>query len=233
MYGTTPSNFELVASATMGIDTGSGESPAIAGETLFYLSPQGVTAYAGAVPTLLHDAFGTDRYKNAVGGTDGIKYYISMKGDDGYRLFVYDTQKGMWHREDDIEAIGFAKTEEGSYILTKGGQLLQIDAGYGETVDWWAEFGDFIEGEANRKGVSKIQMRFELAKGAKLKVEMNFDNHKRWDTVMQLVGEREKQSFVLPIIPRRADHWRLRLSGSGECTVYSIAREFYRGSDYR
>lgn len=233
MYGTTPSNFELVASATMGIDTGSGDSPAIAGETLFYLSPQGVTAYAGAVPTLLHDAFGTDKYKNAVGGTDGIKYYISMQGDEGYRLFVYDTQKGMWHREDDIEAIGFAKTEEGSYILTKGGQLLQIDAGYGETVDWWAEFGDFTEGEANRKGVSKIQLRFELAKGAKLKVEMNFDNQRRWDTVMQLVGEREKQSFVLPIIPRRADHWRLRLSGSGECTVYSIAREFYRGSDYR
>lgn len=233
MYGTMPSNFELVASATMGIDTGSGDSPAIAGETLFYLSPQGVTAYAGAVPTLLHDAFGTDSYKNAVGGSDGVKYYISMQGISGPRLFVYDTQKGMWHREDNIEAVGFARTEDGTYILAADGRLMQIDAGEGETVDWWAEFGDFTENEPNRKGVSRIQLRFELAKGARFKVEMNFDSQKRWDTVMQLVGEREKQSFIIPIVPRRADHWRLRLSGSGECTVYSIAREFYKGSDWR
>lgn len=235
MYGTTPSNFELVSSATMGVDNGSGQSLAIAGETLFYLGPQGVTAYAGAVPTLLHDAFGTDRYQNATGGTTGTKYYISAKKiGGGWQLFTYDTQAGMWHREDDIQAIGFARTEEGAYMLTSTGKLLQLDADDGtETVEWWAEFGDLTEGEPNRKAPNRIQIRMELEKGAKFRVEINYDSKKRWDTIMNIVGERDKQSFILPIIPRRADHWRLRLSGSGGCTVYSIAREFYKGSDWR
>lgn len=233
VYGTMPSNFELVSSATSGVDAGSGESLAIAGETLFYLGPMGVTAYSGSVPSVMHEAFGQEKYKNAVGGTDGQKYYISMQGDKGWRLFVYDINEGMWHREDDYQAVGFARTTEGAYLLTASGKLLLIDAGDGETVNWWAEFGDFTEGEPNRKGVSKLQMRLELDKGARFKVEMNFDSQKKWETVMNIVGERDKQSFVLPIVPRRADHWRLRLSGSGGCTVYSIAREYYRGGDWR
>lgn len=233
VYGTMPSNFELISSATSGVDVGSGDSLAIAGETLFYLGPAGVTAYSGSVPGVIHDAFGGVKYKNAVGGSDGQKYYISMHDGAGWRLFVYDIGEGMWHREDDLQVIGFARTTDGTYMLTASGKLLQIDAESGETVSWWAEFGDFTEGEPNRKGVSKMQIRLEMDKGSRFKVEINFDSKKRWDTIMNIVGERDKQSFILPIVPRRADHWRLRLSGVGQCTVYSIAREFYKGGDWR
>lgn len=233
VYGTAPGNFELISSATSGVDGGSGNSLAIAGETLFYMAPSGVTAYSGAVPAQINEAFGAERYNDAVGGTDGLKYYVSMLGADGWRLFVYDTQRGMWHREDDIEAVGFARTTEGTYMLCGTGELYELESESEEVVQWWAEFGDFTEGDPNRKGVSRMQIRLQLDKGAKFRAEINFDSQKRWDTVMNITGTREKQSFVIPIIPRRADHWRLRLSGSGQCVVYSIAREFYRGSDWR
>lgn len=233
IYGSIPSNFELMGAATTGVAEGSGGSLAIAGETLFYLGATGVCAYTGSLPAQINEAFGSVRYSEAVGGSDGLKYYVSMKSAGGYRLFVYDTQRGIWHREDDVEAVGFARTTEGAYMLTAGGRLLALERESDETVEWFAEFGDLTDGDPNRKGVSRMQIRMELAKGATFRAEINFDSQKRWDTVMNIVGAREKQSFVLPIIPRRTDHWRLRLSGKGQCVIYSIAREFYKGSDYR
>ena len=233
VYGTIPSNFELVASATGGVAPGSGESLAVAGETLWYLGEAGVTAYSGAMPAAMHEAFGTDAYRNAVGGSDGQKYYISMEGPRGWELFVYDTQQGMWHREDASHAIGFARTEDGLYMLASDGRLLLMDQESGETVEWMAEFGDFSEGELTRKGVSRLQLRLELDRGSRFRVEMNFDSTRRWTTVMNIVGERDRQMFAIPIVPRRADHWRLRLSGSGGCIVHSIGREYYKGGDGR
>ena len=38
-------------------------------------------------------------------------------------------------------------------------------------------------------------------------------------------------SFVLPVIPRRCDHFRLRLSGVGEIWIYSMSKYLEAGSD--
>ena len=40
-----------------------------------------------------------------------------------------------------------------------------------------------------------------------------------------------RRSFVLPIIPRRSDHFRIRLSGRGAWKLWSLVRESYIGSD--
>ena len=40
-----------------------------------------------------------------------------------------------------------------------------------------------------------------------------------------------KRSFLLPVIPRRADHCRLRLRGEGEAVVVSVARQVRAGSE--
>ena len=45
--------------------------------------------------------------------------------------------------------------------------------------------------------------------------------------------EDSKRSYFLAIVPRRADHYRLKLEGKGGCRVYSIAREFSVASEYK
>ena len=42
--------------------------------------------------------------------------------------------------------------------------------------------------------------------------------------------EETKRSYYLAIIPRRADHYRLKLTGKGGCRVYSLTREISIGS---
>ena len=95
-----------------------------------------------------------------------------------------------------------------------------------------AEFGDFTEDNPNKKGVSKLQIRLELDEGARADVLIQFDSDGVWEPVSSLEAA-AKRSYYLPIIPRRADHYRLKLEGTGACRVYSLVREFYSGSELK
>ena len=240
VYGDKPSNYQVMGSASLGVEQGSHGSLAIAGETLYYLSRIGVVAYTGGIPQSVSDAFGTVRYRNAVGGSDGVKYYISMEDMEGnFHLFAYDTRYRLWHKEDAMEAVGFGWNTE-LYALDAAGPLwlngnartVPDGATPEAAVESMAEFADFVEGSPNKKGTGKLQMRVELDAGATLKVEMQFDSDGIWREVDQLSAT-EKRSFILPIIPRRCDHYQLRLTGSGSWRVYSLSRNHYAGSDLK
>lgn len=242
VYGSTPSNFEVMGSASLGLAKGSGRSLAIAGETLFYLSTSGVMAYTGGIPQPIGAAFGMDKFKNAAGGSDGLKYYISMQTQQGEQgLYVYDTQKGLWHQEDELEVTHFARHNSNLYMLDKQGSIwigsspqgMEQETENEPAVQWQAEFADHTEEEPNKKGVTKLQIRLELEEGANMQVWMQFDSDGVWQEVGSVVGEGAKRSYYLPIIPRRADHFRVKLTGTGMCRVHSFVREYYTGSEHR
>ena len=39
--------------------------------------------------------------------------------------------------------------------------------------------------------------------------------------------------FTMPILPRRCDHFRLRIEGKGDAKIYSITKTVGQGSDAR
>lgn len=236
VYGSKPSNFQVMGSATLGVAQGSHNSLAIAGEKLYYLSRTGVTVYSGGTAGNVSSAFGGVTYRNAVAGSDGVRYYISMQNAAGeWHLFVYHPSSGLWVREDSTQALGFA-WQGGLYCLSALGDLFLINPAENATgepenaITSFVEFGDFIESNPNEKGVSRLHLRVELDEQAELTVLIRFDSEGDWHTVKTLHTDR-KRSLVLPIVPRRCDHWRLRLEGTGSWRLYSMAREFYAGSD--
>ncbi len=232
VYGSKPSNFQVTPSAKLGVANGSGKSLAIAGETLFYLSRTGIVSYSGGIPSPISEPFGEMRYKNAVAGSDGLNYFVSMQ-DDTWHLFVFDTQTRLWHREDDLQALGFAYANGNLYCLASDGKVWMMGnvanapegAAEESDIQWYAEFGGFTEREPNKKNVSKFVIRAELDTGASIKIEIKYDNAETWATVKEITTAK-KQSFNLPIIPHRVDHYRVKLSGTGGCKIYSIARIF-------
>lgn len=237
VYGDRPANFQIMGSATLGVAEGSHKSLAIAGETLFYLSRVGIVAYTGGMPANLAAPFGDARYKNAVAGSDGVKYYISMESSEGWELFVYDTRSGLFHKEDNTHVLGWA-WNDGLYMLTAGGEIWitgespTIPEGTTEEAHFlsMAEFADFIESSPDKKGTGKIQVRMELEAGASVKIEMMFDSDGAWQEVKTLTTT-VKRSFYLPIIPRRSDHFKIRFTGEGDWKLYSLVRESYSGSE--
>lgn len=245
MYGDKPSNFQLMSSASLGVEEGSGRSLAIAGEMLFYLSRAGIVAYSGGVPQNISAAFGTDRYANAVGGSDGVKYYVSMEDGAGETsVFVYDTRRGLWHREDSLDVMAWAWDGElycldtdGNLWLGGNAETVPAGATAESSVQSMAEFSDFTDYSsytsrygANKKRTPKLLLRIELEEGATVQVDIQYDSCGTWTAVRTLSTQTEKRSYYLPLIPHRCDHYRLRLTGTGMWRLYSLAREDYNGS---
>lgn len=243
VYGSLPSNFEVLGSATLGLAEGSGASLAVAGEALLYLNRNGICIFTGGLPQVVNRAFGLERYKNAVAGSDGVKYYVSMQDmQDAWHFFVYDTQKGIWHEEDDTQAIGFAYADGNLYFLNEEGEIWITgtikDPPEGceeeEDFEWCAEFGDFTDESPNKKDIRKLLIRMELEENAHCDVWLQLDSDGTWYQPQDGTLEDEnKRSYYLAIVPRRADHYRLKLEGKGGCRVFSIAREFSEGSEFK
>ena len=50
------------------------------------------------------------------------KYYLSVLDTENQpQLLVYDVRQGLWHREDDLRAVGFAVNGGVLYAMTGAG----------------------------------------------------------------------------------------------------------------
>ena len=245
VYGSYPSQYQLVDTVANGVMADCERSLAIAGGVLFYLSRSGVMAYSGGVPQSIGEAFGQQKFDSGVAGSDGRKYYISMRSEGQFGLYIYDVGKGLWFKEESVEARGFAfhagtiymQTSDKLYAIGDPMEaeniICDVDPVPEGPVEWFAEFADFTEGNPDKKGIGKIQLRLELDEGASVQVWMMFDSDGQWMRVFEETGKSEKRSRILPIVPRRADHYRLKLTGTGGCRIYSMTLESYSGSELK
>lgn len=234
VYGDKPRQYQPQGSADFGVMTGCGGSLAVANETLFYLSRVGPMAYSGGIPRPIGEPLGK-RLSGGVGGSDGLKYYLSAEEAGGGRsLYVYDALRQVWHREDETEARAFAPGAAGSVeCLTAEGVLWSTDVSGGGTaegpVSWYAEFGDSTQRSPNKKGIGKLLLRLEAGENSSVRVLIRYDSSGVWETVAEMTPG-AKGSRYLPVVPRRCDHFRLRLTGTGPCILHSLTAETYEGS---
>lgn len=226
-YGTQPSDFRLIRSASLGVSSGNHNSLAIAGETLFYMSRTGVVAYSGSTPYDIFLPFGGAKFSDCVAGSDGKKYYISMKGENGaYTLAVYDTSFNAWYIEDDAHAVGFAWNEV--LCMMTNDKIVYFDGESNETFSSAVEFNDFTMSAPNKKTITKIALRLTLEESTRISVKIKYDSRNEWEVVKEFSAEHNsKKSFYLPVIPHRCDHFRIRIEGaSGQWTLNSLTREY-------
>ena len=229
LYGAKPSNYQLLTSYVPGVQEGCERSLALVNEQLLYKGVHGVYAYAGGVPELLTAKFGQRRYSEAVAACDGERYYISMKRDDAWHLFVFDVQHGIWLEEDTIHACDMVYHDGDVYMLCDDG-LWRVDREGGKDVEWSATFCPFNETMDERKGYSRFNLRVEMADGAWLSVAVKTDLDSQWREVYTTHNERARIISV-PIIPTRCDSVSIRVYGKGDVTIKALVREFAVGSD--
>ena len=234
VYGTRPANFQITNSPVRGVKKGSERSLVIVNETLYYHSRNGICAYDGSLPVSISAALGSGSYQNARAGTVGDSYYISMqKPDGGWDLFVYDEASGLWHREDDTQVKWFARVggelyfiagDNALYTVNGSTSLYEGDEGsLGETEDpvqWFCETGDM--GGGLHEYLAGLQFCFQLAAGSSVTVRLQYDGGE-WEEIAQVTSS-EKRVFTLPVIPKRCVFLRIRLEGTGEMQLYSIAK---------
>lgn len=230
LYGSKPSNYQVLTSEVYGVQDGSERSICTINEQLFYKGVHGIYAYAGGIPERI-DTFGARRFSEAAAATDGEKYYVSMRSGDEWHLYVYDVLKGIWLREDATHAIDLAKHEGSVYFLGEDGGLYKIDRDAPkDDMEWSATFCPFNETMDERKGYARFNLRIDMAAGAWLAVDIKTDLDEVWKEYYITHNERAR-TISVPIIPTRCDSVSIRVRGLGDCTVKALIRELTVGGD--
>ena len=235
VYGNYPANFQIQTTICRGVQKGCERSLAIVNEIIYYKAKHAVCAYDGSLPREISSALGDVRYKTAVAGAHGNKYYISMEDTLGaWHLFVYDTARGMWHREDSLRADCFCSCREEMYCIDHDSQkiITMLGSGTRDTgkVQWMAQTGPIGTSMPDMKYVSRLLVRMSLDIGTRVQILVQYDSMGSWEHLGQLNGT-SMRSFVIPLRPRRCDHFRLRIKGEGDARIYSITKTIEQGSD--
>lgn len=235
VYGNYPANYQIQTTACRGVQKGCSKSLAIVNETLYYKARSGVCAYDGSLPIEISSALGETNYSNAVAGALNNKYYISMMDEDEiYHLFVYDTAKGMWHREDNTHALEFCANRGDLYYIDDSDKWIKSVKGSGTTeklpIKWEAITGIFGTDSPDKKYISRLDVRLLLAPGSTVTFYAEYDSSEVWEHLHTMVGT-TLRSFAVPIRPKRCDHMRLRIVGQGDAKIYSICKTIEQGSD--
>jgi hypothetical protein len=235
IYGNYPANYSLVTTDCpgKGVQNGSFRSLDIVNGVLFYKAPTGVCAYTGDYPQSASASLGDAMYYGAVACGVGDRYYIAMKDAENMpHVFVYDTSYGTWMHEDNADVAFMASVGNTLYMIYANGEMRTASGGTeaDEHISWMAQTGNMGFNTPDNKYVSNVDIRMNLENGSHVDIWINYDSSDYWEHVggMDNVGTK---AFNLPIIPRRCDHFALKLSGTGACKVFSISKVLEIGSD--
>lgn len=249
VYGAYPAQYQVQTTACRGVMKGAGDSLVTVNEVLYYKSRNGVCAYDGSLPAEISAAFGDVHYTGldtptgydpyrcgAVAGRIGNKLYMSQKSEkDGkWYLMVYDTSYGTWYIEDNIHATAFSDGDGELYFINADDDLIYTVNGTGEDyeapVDWMAETGTMGIEYVDHKYLSRLLIRLSMDIGSRCMVYIQYDSSGIWEHLTTMTAIK-LNSFSFPVRPRRCDHFKLRVCGTGNAKIYSITKTLEKGSD--
>lgn len=235
VYGSQPSNFQVITDEYRGVQRGSAESLAIVGTTLYYKSRVDICAYDGSAPQGVSDALGETKYVQAVGTAWDGKYIVSMQDeDDEWHTFVLDPQRG-WLRDGGQRMKHATSIGEEMYYVDGENKLWTSDSEAGgtpeESVAWEAVTGVMAWELTRKKRVTRYNIRMRMDEGAKATAYLMYDSDGTWHDSAQLTGNGRLYTQHMFVIPRRCDHLQLKIAGTGKIEILSISRIIEGASD--
>ncbi len=246
VYGDYPSNFGVRSVSRWG--TESQNTLAEADSRLYWSSPaKGVVMYAGGMVNNISRKL---LIGNAIsGGSDGVKYYVCAADGDGYRLFVYDYNLGVWASEDALHVVEFVNHRGRMYALVVDkqdtdaalweGRVLCINPADGEEdeedIPWsfvipyniTVDSSDYVDfGKINATG---LHVRAAGDSGSLMSVYVSHDNGD-WSSAGSYSFQGGKVRDIV-LNNKRCNTVRMRFEGVGSVTIYGIQYEMVYGGE--
>ncbi len=233
VYGQIPANFQMQTTQCEGVRPGSGGTLVSANGVMYYLSAHSVQRFDG-MPDCVGKALGPDRLCGGAAGEMDGNYYLSAEEAAGtWSLYVLDTGKGVWHRQDDAHALAFAPLNGEMYMLCQNGALYALNGTAGapepDEVTWYAETAEMGYDYPGHQYLSRFLLRMRLDSGAECRFLVQYDSDGVWLERGTLRGNGRTNLLLMPIVPRRCQHMKIRLEGSGGMRLYGMARVLSAG----
>lgn len=243
VYISSTGAHQIVMTSADGVADGSWRSLVVINGVLFYLGHFGVMAYTGTLPTKVSEQIPYVLSNGVAGGLNKY-YYLSANGPASTPMtFVYDTELHIWHkltphRADmytnvrrrlmyeelpaDPDTYNYGNIKE---VETRNWDMEEV---YG---DWYAVSGVIGFAYPDNKYLSRFVFRMDMDKDSQCEMFIEYDSDGQWHSKGRMYRP-GLQSFVLPVMPRRCDHCRIKLVGNGNFRLYSISKVLEVGSDY-
>lgn len=236
VYPNSSGAHQIVSLSCNGVQKGSERSLTVVDGTLYYQSDSGICAFDGSLPVTISQALGEQRFDHAVAGSCEGKYYISMQREDGtWHVFVYDTRRKLWHREDNLQVRYFTACDGKLFALAADGGIWSMqenDQDSGAAVAWMAETGELGLNNPENTYLERLQFCMRLEENAEVRAFISYNEGDTWQTQGYLSGQQNSvNECLLHIRPKRCGHFRLKLQGVGKCTLYSVSAVYEKGSD--
>lgn len=225
VYGDYPSQYSISKNMLTGVKDGCGKTLASAGNTLFYVSPKGVMAYTGGVPTIISKELNKN-FSNGVAGTDGEKYYLSTD-----KIYIYDTYRQGWWIENG-QASQFSLGDRlyanllvsNTVIFTALTDLNSLIGTEESSVSWLIEFADFLVNTPKNKEVYRVEIMSDTSQlGDNDTATVYYTNDgTNWTTWGTLTKD-DKHSDIVRIVPQRSKYFGIKIAGTGLIDIYNIA----------
>ncbi len=233
VYGSKPSNYQVMTSGINGVAAGCEGTVAVVNETLYYVARNGVYAFNGAQPEIISQKLEGLSFTAGAAGVYRNRYYASLKDPTGaWRVYVYDALRGLWSKEDDLHLYGCACGAGELYCIDADGNLFTIAGDRDETIDWMLETGDLLENALEFKHIRRILLYFRIEAGAELNVSVMYDNDGVWNPEGTYRSGHYRTRTV-NLVPRRCVHYRIRLHGTGDVTLLGMDRKVGYGTEIR
>ena len=229
VYGSYPKEYRLQTTPCRGVQKGSHKSLALVDEVLYYCTNGGICAYDGSLPETVSQKLGNPGYHSAVGGSWQGKYYVSVTDSEGRHLLVYDTQRKLWHREDDVFLTCLCTCGDKLYGGTDKQILVLAGGSSTEQIRWSAQTGPLSPEDPYKRYISRIIPRMLLEPGSRLRIRVRYDGRGGWQTLGTVTGS-GLRTFNLPLRTRRCEFLELSLEGVGQAKLYSLTLICEEGS---
>ena len=234
LYGSRPADYQISSVRCRGLAAGAEHSLCVIAETLYYLSADGVMAWDGSLPGKVSSALDTGKLAGTewtAGGCLDTRYYLYLRqtGAAAGRLLVYDTERGLWHEE---SAAGNEMASTGRQLyLWDGAALWGVDPdretdrsaeGLESGLKFEAVTGDIGLTVPDDKYINRVTLRLDALSHCVVTLAASYDGGD-WETVSSCTADTGCSRINLPFAPHRHDTLRLKLSGTGQLVLRSMA----------
>ena len=234
IYPAASGAHQIVTTTLDGVAPGCHGSLQTVGGLLYYLSAAGVMAYDGSLPVCVSGELASSAaVQAATAGALHDRYYLSVRTASGDHLLVYDTARALWRREDATYFTACATGPQDLFFATDDGLLHTVLGTQGAregAFAWSLQTPPLGQTCPDHQYTARLELRLRLAAGATCSVQAQYDADGTWRSCGSITAASDAL-FTFPIRPHRCAQCQLRLTGTGDVTLYSITRSTTEGSE--
>ena len=222
-----------------GVAPGAWKTVSVVDGAVYYQGVSGFYAYTGGLPKKISYALGDNFFSPGCAGDLSGFYYAAVSASGYNHLFVYDTVRGIWYREDDEAVQCFCRLGSELFFSTASALYsVRGTRGTKQDVTWEAITHDFAYQKDRKnsrtaspqddKSVKGVTVCADITAGTKLEIYIAYDSSYDYNLVGTLTGDGAVRYYNYPIVPARCDHYRLKFVCRGDGCIWSvIARHDY------